>query len=255
MSPEEIKPYSATDPKGAQVELMFDNIAPAYDRMNTVMTFGLHRYWRDKALTMALNMLKANGIDPQRAHVLDVATGTGDLVFTLHDRLPMAHIEGIDLSDGMLAIAERKLRTLPADQQSLIHFAKADCLQLPLEDNSFDLVTVAYGVRNFENLMAGYREMYRVLRPGGVLCVVELSVPTGTLTHGLYNLYTRYVIPFTGRIVSGDSRAYTYLPQSIEAVPQRAGMTALMTGAGFDKCQWRTLTFGTISIYLGEKHE
>ncbi|MDE6295396.1 MAG: bifunctional demethylmenaquinone methyltransferase/2-methoxy-6-polyprenyl-1,4-benzoquinol methylase UbiE [Muribaculaceae bacterium] len=253
MGAERVKPYSDNDPKGRQVEQMFDNIAPAYDLMNKAMTLGLHTRWRDRALSMALSRLRAGGITTSRPDVLDVATGTGDLVFSLHRRLPAAHITGIDLSEGMLNIAERKLHHLEADEQSLLSFCKGDCLQLPFEDNSFDMVTVAYGVRNFEDLPAGYREMARVLRPGGVLCVVELSVPTATLTRGLYKLYTRHIIPTVGRMVSGDSRAYTYLPESIAAVPQRGDMTRLMQEAGLTDTLWRPLTFGTVTIYIATK--
>lgn len=253
MGAERVKPYSDNDPKGQQVEQMFDRIAPAYDLMNKAMTLGLHTRWRDRALSMALTRLRSGGITTPRPAVLDVATGTGDLVFSLHKRLPMAHITGIDLSEGMLNIAERKLHHLEADEQSLLTFCKGDCLHLPFEDSSFDLVTVAYGVRNFEDLPAGYREMTRVLRPGGVLCVVELSVPVATLPRGMYRLYTRHIIPTAGRMVSGDSRAYTYLPESIAAVPQREEMTQLMLDAGLTDTQWRSLTFGTVTIYLATK--
>lgn len=250
---EAIKPYRDDEPKGEQVEEMFDNIAPAYDRMNTAMTLGLHNLWREKALNASLAILKRNGVDVTRANILDVATGTGDLVFSLHERLPEATIEGIDLSDGMLAIAARKLQRLPESSRDGIRFVKADCLHLPFADESFDLVTVAYGVRNFENLEAGYREMYRVLKPGGLLCVVELSVPSNPIMRGLYNTYTRTVIPTVGRLVSGDNRAYTYLPESIAAAPQRGDMTRLMLRAGFKDAVWRSLTFGTVTLYFAKK--
>ncbi len=248
-----IKPYRDDEPKGEQVEEMFDNIAPAYDRMNTAMTLGLHNLWREKALNASLAILERNGVDVSRANILDVATGTGDLVFSLHSRLPEATIEGIDLSDGMLAVAKRKLERLPEASRAGIRFAKADCLHLPFADNSFDLVTVAYGVRNFENLEAGYREMHRVLKPGGLLCVIELSVPVNPVMRGLYNIYTRTLIPTAGRLVSGDSRAYTYLPESIAAAPQRSDMTMLMLEAGFEGATWRSLTPGTVTLYFAKK--
>jgi len=132
-------------------------------------------------------------------------------------------------------------------------FGKADCLALPFPDSRFDLITVAYGVRNFADLLAGYREMYRVMRSGAMLSVIELSVPSSPLVRPLYRFYTRCIIPAVGRLVSKDPRAYSYLPESIAAVPQRAAMCALMEQAGFSGCRWRALTFGTCCIYTAVK--
>lgn len=252
---ERINPYDDRREKGEQVEEMFDSIAPAYDFMNTAMTFGLHRWWRDKALTGALKMLERTrrGISSGMGRglsVLDVATGTGDVAFRLHSLLPEARITGIDLSGGMLDVARRKLGAMPADARGLISFEKADCLELPFADGEFDLVTVAYGVRNFENLQRGLQEMRRVMRKGGVLCIVELSCPTGALTGLGYRLYTKHIIPNVGRMVSGDSRAYTYLPESIAAAPQRDALASILRTAGFNAVGWRSLTFGTVTIYL-----
>ena len=174
---EKVNPYDDRREKGTQVEEMFDSIAPAYDFMNTAMTFGLHRRWRNIALRAAI---KALPLSP--AKILDVATGTGDVAFKLHSLLPEAKITGIDLSSGMLDVARRKLASLPDSEREKIAFGKADCLDLPYHDREFDLITVAYGVRNFENLLQGLREMRRVLTPGGVLCIIELSCPEGKLT-------------------------------------------------------------------------
>lgn len=240
-----VNPYTAGASKTDQVEEMFDSIAPAYDFMNFAMTFGLHRYWRDKALST----LKKVPHDS----ILDVATGTGDVAFRLYDTLHPRRIDGIDLSSGMLAVARRKLAGKPQAEQQAITFREADCLHLPYPDGEFDIVTVAYGVRNFERLSAGYAEMLRVLRPGGTLCVIELSTPQGTVTRPLYNFYSRRLIPLAGRLVSGDSRAYTYLPESIAACPQRDAMTALMAEAGFSDPRWRSLTFGAVTIYTAIK--
>lgn len=248
---ETVNPYTADRPKACQVEEMFDSIAPAYDFMNTAMTFGLHRQWRDRALRMAAAELR-RGSPLSGASVLDVATGTGDVAFRLASMLPDASITGIDLSSGMLEVADTKLRRHP-DLARRISFRQADCLDLPFADGSFSLVTVAYGVRNFERLLAGYREMHRVLRPGGVICVIELSCPRTPVTRSLYNIYSRHMIPAVGRMVSGDSRAYTYLPESIAAAPQRDDMTRLMTEAGFSGAVWKSLTFGAVTIYLAHK--
>lgn len=247
---EDVTPYMDKEVtnKGRQVEEMFDSIAPAYDFMNTAMTFGLHRQWRDKALKAALSQLSSGG----HVDILDVATGTGDVAFRLHELLPEASVTGIDLSAGMLEIARKKLQELPESDRAGISFSKGDCMQLPFADNSFNLITVAYGVRNFENLRKGLSEMKRVLKPGGILCVVELSCPAGRITGLGYKIYTRTLIPAVGRLISGDSRAYTYLPESIAAVPQRDAMAALMREAGFESAEWKSLTFGAVTYYISK---
>lgn len=240
-----VNPYDDKREKGTQVEEMFDSIAPAYDFMNTAMTFGLHRRWRNKALRAALKPLLE-----KPKNVLDVATGTGDVAFKLHSMLPEARITGIDLSAGMLDVARRKLESFPERERELIAFGKADCLALPYHNCDFELITVAYGVRNFENLLQGLREMRRVLQPGGVLCIIELSCPEGKLTGWGYNLYSRHLIPAIGRMVSGDSRAYTYLPESIAAAPQREAMAAILRKAGFTDITYKSLTFGAVTYYI-----
>lgn len=243
-SPEEVLPYGESSSKSGEVEGMFDSIARRYDFMNCAMTFGLHRVW----LTSALKSLRR--ICPEAGRILDVASGTGDVALRLRDFYPHAHITGIDLSAGMLSIARNKARK--ADVENM-DFMQADCLALPFADNSFDIVTVAYGVRNFEKLLAGYREMYRVLRPGGTICVIELSRPSGKLTGAGYDFYSRGIIPAVGKLVSGDSRAYTYLPESIAACPQREDMCTLIREAGFKATSWRCRTFGVVTVYLGRK--
>lgn len=243
---ENVTPYDDSRAKTGQVEQMFDSIAPAYDLMNTAMTFGLHRYWRNRALDLVAARR------PQS--VLDVATGTGDVAFHLFDRCHPGHIVGLDLSEGMLSIARRKLAAdKDPEKQQVMEFVQGDSLNLPFADGEFDAVTVAYGVRNFERLEEGLREMARVLRPGGLLCVIELSEPRNPLTHAMYRLYSRRLIPLVGRMVSGDSRAYTYLPESIAAAPQRDDLTALMARAGLRNPEWKSLTFGAVTIYTAEK--
>ena len=246
---ESIKPYNEEEAKGKQVGEMFDAIAPAYDFMNTMMTGGLHIRWRNKALRMAAARLPEG--DPRK--VLDVACGTGDVSFRLHELFPEAEITGLDLSPGMLAIALRKLKGMPDDARRQISFMEGDSLKMPFADGTFDMVTVAYGVRNFERLEDGYREMRRVLKPGGVLCVIELSEPANPLIKAGYRLYSRHVIPLVGRMVSKDTRAYSYLPESIAACPQRAEMTAMMERAGFKDAAYKSLTMGVITIYIATK--
>lgn len=241
---ERINPYdSDSRPKSEQVRDMFDNIAPAYDFMNRAMTFGIDRRWR----RIAVDMVARNPHDS----ILDIATGTGDLAMLLARRTQARRITGLDLSQGMIDIGRRKIER--AGLAGRIELICGDSLAMPFADAQFDAITVAYGVRNFADLLAGYREMARVLRPGGTLTVIELCTPTARLVRPFYRLYTRRIIPLMGRLVSKDVRAYSYLPESIAAVPQRAGMTTLMEQAGFSDAAWRTLTFGTCAIYTARK--
>ncbi len=217
---EKINPYNDVESKTGQVRQMFDSIAPAYDFMNRCMTMGIDKWWRRKAVRLVAKHR------PQR--LLDVATGT-----------------------GMLEIGRRKVA-----QQHLDHtitLEEGDCLNLRFADGEFDAVTVAYGVRNFEHLEQGYAEMHRVLAKGGMLCVVELSTPTNPIIKWFYDIYTRHIIPFIGRSKSKDARAYSYLPESIAAVPQGEAMLQIMRRVGFTDCRSIAMTFGTCSIYLGIK--
>ncbi|MDE7159435.1 MAG: bifunctional demethylmenaquinone methyltransferase/2-methoxy-6-polyprenyl-1,4-benzoquinol methylase UbiE [Muribaculaceae bacterium] len=250
---ERINPYDEARAKGEQVEQMFDSIAPAYDFMNSAMSFGRHRRWRDRALEMAAASLRHSPRHGSPARILDVATGTGDVAFRIHELWPEARITGIDLSEGMLEVGRRKLARMDDSAIGKITFMQADCLALPMADDTFDLLTVAYGVRNFEHLEAGLREMTRVVRPGGTVCIIELSRPRNPLLLAGYTLYTRLFVPAVGRMVSGDSRAYSYLPESIAAAPQREALTALMTRAGLTDCTYTTMTLGAVCIYIGRK--
>ncbi len=241
-TPETIKPYDGERPKATQVEEMFNSIATAYDFMNRAMTLGIDKLWRARAVKMVKKQ------NPQK--LLDVATGTGDLAISLARKLPGAAITGIDLSEKMLAIGRTKVEK--AGLAGRITLAKADCLALPFADGEFDCVTVAYGVRNFENLD---REMARVLKPGGMLCVIELSVPPYQPYRSIYNFYTRHIIPTVGRIVSSDPCAYTYLPRSIAAMPQGGRMLQIMDHAGLTGTTLRRFTFGVCTVYIAFKPE
>ena len=245
MRVEEVKPYNGSDNKARQVEQMFDSIAPAYDFMNRAMTFGIDRWWRRVAVRMVKRI--------QPKSILDVATGTGDFAISLCQNIHPEQVVGIDLSQGMLEVARRKveLRGL----HDIITLQQGDCLALPFGDNSFEVVTVAFGVRNFEHLAQGYEQMCRVLKPGGMLCVIELSTPRNRVVRWFYDLYTLHIIPWFGALKSHDSSAYRYLPLSIAAVPQGDDMLAIMRQAGFNECRVKRLTFGTCSIYTGIKKE
>lgn len=245
---ERVNPYEKEGrAKGEQVKEMFDSIAPAYDFMNTAMTFGLHRFWRENALNAAAESC------PDPVAILDVATGTGDVAFSLAKRFPAARVTGVDLSRRMLEIAEKKLWKLPEDDARRIKFETGDSLALRFNNNFFDLITVAYGVRNFEHLRHGLSEMRRVLRPEGTLCIIELSQPQKPLWRKCYDLYSHKLIPMIGRMVSGDSRAYIYLPESIAAAPQRDELAAILRECGFKGVRWHSLTFGAVTYYLATK--
>lgn len=240
---ENITPYRDGS-KREQVREMFDTIAPAYDFMNHAMTLGIDRRWR----RTAVKRLKA--LRPSR--ILDLATGTGDFAIDLYRRLrPAKGIAGLDLSQGMLDIAAEKAKRL--DLNGKITFTQGDCLDLPFPDGSFDAVTVAFGVRNFEDIEKGYREMYRVMSGGATVVVLELSVPRNAFVRWFYNLYAMHIIPFIGGMKSGDREAYRYLPRSIAAAPQGEAMLEIMRAAGFKNCTARTLTLGSCTLYQATK--
>ena len=239
---EQVKPYGE-GAKTEQVRQMFDSIAPAYDFMNRAMTMDIDIWWRK----LAVKRLKR--LHPTR--LLDVATGTGDFAIQLHRSLQPQHITGIDLSQGMLDEAKRKVKEKGLEKD--ISFEQGDCMALPMQDEAFDAVTVAFGVRNFEHLLQGYREMARVLKPGGMLCVLELSTPTNPIIRWFYDLYTLHIIPAIGTIKSGDKSAYRYLPQSIAAVPQGDDMLQLMREAGLRDATFKRLTLGVCTIYTAFK--
>lgn len=240
---ENILPYNQDDKKSTQVRHMFDAIAVGYDGLNRVMTLGIDRWWRNVAIGSVGKK--------SPARILDVATGTGDMALLMNKKLRPQSITGIDLSAGMLAVAREKAKKREINGE--IVFEQQDCLALTFADGSFDAVTVAFGVRNFEQLEKGFAEMHRVLSPGGTLMVLELSTPENKFVRALYKLYTYRIIPCMGKLLSKDSRAYVYLPQSVAVVPQGNEMLAIFRAAGFRQTTCRRLTFGACSLYLGEK--
>lgn len=240
---ESVLPYDKEESKSTQVRQMFDTIAPAYDSLNRMMTFGIDKRWR----RIAMKYLAEHN----PGLILDVATGTGDLPLLMEKMLSPQKITGIDLSEGMLDIARKKIRE--HNLNDVIEFFREDCLSLSFPDNNFDAVTVAFGVRNFEHLEQGYSEMYRVLKPGGVLIVIELSTPERFPLRQLYRLYAFHIIPLMGKLFTKDSRAYSYLPMSIAAAPQGKEMLKIFRKAGFSKTSCRKLTFGVCTIYTGIK--
>lgn len=240
MDVEKITPYNNEERKAQQVEQMFDSIAPAYDFMNRAMTLGIDRWWRRVAVKMV------GKSHPRR--ILDVATGTGDFAIGLYNKIHPQQVVGIDLSQGMLDVARKKIAKRGLGDAITVQ--QGDCLEMPFENGEFDAVTVAFGVRNFEHLLQGYQQMHRVLKRGGVLCVIELSTPRNCVVRWFYDLYTLHIIPWFGALKSHDKSAYRYLPLSIAAVPQGDDMLAIMREAGFKDCKVKRMTFGTCSIYF-----
>jgi len=240
---EKIKPYDTAGEKGEQVELMFDNIAPSYDILNHRLSWDIDRSWRRKAIN-ALTPFK-----PQ--HILDVATGTGDFAILAARMLHPRSLIGIDISEGMMNIGRNKVEH--EQLADVISFKKDDCLNLSFDDNSFDAVTAAFGIRNFQNLDRGLSEMHRVLKPGAHLSIVELTTPISFPMKQLFAIYSRIVLPLYGRLVSNDRSAYDYLNRTIAAFPQGEEMMTILAKAGFKRTSFKRLTFGICTMYFAEK--
>ena len=240
---EKIKPYSSDEAKGTQVERMFDSIAHSYDFLNHALSLGIDRSWR----RAAIDSLKP--FAPK--YLLDVATGTGDFALLAMQRLSLDRILGIDLSEGMLSVGREKVKKEGLADR--IEMRKADCMALDLPDDTFDAVTVAYGVRNFENLDQGLREMRRVLRPGGRLVIIELTSPVRSPMKQLFRLYSRVLMPLIGKIISRDAKAYSYLPATMEAFPQGEVMQEILLKAGYTNVQFKRFTFGLSTLYTAAK--
>lgn len=239
-----VKPYKETDgTKKEQVADMFNNISGTYDFLNHFMSLGIDILWRKKAI----RLLKKS--QPKR--LLDVATGTGDFALESIRILRPEEVVGVDISEGMLDVARKKI----ADKglQSQFSVQLGDSERLPFSDCSFDAVTVAFGVRNFENLEKGLAEMQRVLRPGGKAVILEFSKPRNWLVKGLYNFYFHKITPFIGRFFSKDRRAYEYLPESVNRFPDGADFTAILQRVGFAESRAMPQTFGICTIYVGTK--
>lgn len=240
---EKILPYNKEEQKGTQVRRMFDSIAGTYDQLNHTLSFGFDKGWRRKGIAFL------QPFSPQT--ILDIATGTGDLAISMYRTLKADHIIGADISEGMMDVGRRKVAE--AGYTDHISFEQQDCMALSYPDQSFDAVTAAFGVRNFEDIEQGIAEMYRVLKPGGHLMILELSSPETFPMKQLYPIYSKTVMPFIGSLLSKESTAYSYLPASIKVVPQGKVMTDLLSRQGFTKAHARTFTFGICSLYTGTK--
>ena len=236
---ETITPYEAGGAKAQQVETMFDNIAPSYDKLNHRLSWNIDRGWRRKAIDFLLPY------KPQT--VLDIATGTGDFAIMAAQRLKPRHLVGADISEGMMEVGQKKVKELGL--QDVITFEKEDCLNLSYADGTFDAVMAAFGIRNFADLDKGLREMRRVLQPGGHLVIVELTTPPRFPMKQLFKVYSHTVLPLYGRLVSKDKSAYTYLTRTIEAFPQGERMMEILKQAGFHDPAFQRLTYGICTLY------
>lgn len=240
---EKIKPYDGQGEKGKLVEEMFDNIAPTYDTLNHRLSWDIDKGWRRKAIKALAPF------HPRR--ILDIATGTGDFAILAARMLKPDELIGADISEGMMNIGRRKAAAAGLDK--VISFAKEDCLHLSFPDNSFDAVTAAFGIRNFQDLDQGLREMCRVLKPGGHLSIVELTTPVAFPMRQLFHLYAHTVLPVYGRLISKDQSAYGYLTKTIEAFPQGETMMRVLKQTGFSEAHFRRLTFGICTMYTATK--
>lgn len=240
---ETIKPYDGQGDKGPQVERMFDSIAHSYDLLNHCLSLGIDKRWR----RAAIDSLRPYA--PKR--ILDVATGTGDFAILAARSLHPESVLGVDLSEGMLEVGRRKVEQ--AGLAGTVSLRRADCLALDLPDGGFDALTVAYGIRNFADLDRGLGEMLRVLRSGGRLVIVELTAPRRAPMKWLFWLYSHVLMPLVGRVVSRDSRAYTYLPSTMEAFPQGEVMQGILERAGFADVAFRRFTFGLSTLYTARR--
>ena len=239
---ENIKPYGDGE-KASQVEQMFDNIAPTYDKLNHRLSWDIDKGWRRKAIRQ---------LEPfAPKSLLDIATGTGDFAILAAKMLKPERLIGADISEGMMEIGRQKVKQEGLD--CVVSFEKEDCLNLSYEDGTFDAVTAAFGIRNFADLDKGLREMQRVLKKGGHLSIVELTTPVSFPMKQLFRIYSHTVLPVYGRLISKDTSAYGYLTKTIEAFPQGERMVEILKKAGFAEASFRRLTFGICTMYFATK--
>ncbi|TDE13762.1 bifunctional demethylmenaquinone methyltransferase/2-methoxy-6-polyprenyl-1,4-benzoquinol methylase UbiE [Dyadobacter psychrotolerans] len=238
-----VVPYKDKDgSKREQVAEMFDNISPKYDLLNHLLSGGVDIYWRKRAIKLLRKQ--------QPKVILDIASGTGDFAIEALSLHP-EKIIGVDISEGMLAVGREKIKKL--GKQDIITLQSGDSENLSFKNNYFDAVIVSFGVRNFQNLLAGLTEMNRVMKSDGTCVVVEFSKPRSFPFKQFYNFYFKYILPLIGKTVSKDSSAYTYLPESVQAFPDGEAFLEIFKKAGFKNTKCIPLTFGICTIYTGQK--
>lgn len=225
------------------IAAMFDRISPKYDALNHLLSFNIDKVWRQKT---AKTVTKS-----QPKTILDLATGTADLAIALAKRNPQAHIIGMDISEKMLEIG--KAKTTKQHIENQVELRLGDAAALPFESNSFDAVTVAFGVRNFENLEQGLSEIHRVLKPNGRAVILEFSMPERFPIKQLYALYFKHLLPAIGKAVSKDGNAYSYLPMSVEQFPKPKDFLRMLAEKGLENSMAKPLSFGIATLYTAEK--
>ena len=238
-----VNPYKdSKDNKKEQVRDMFDNISTNYDGLNRVISFGIDQSWRKKVIKL-INDSEANS-------VIDIATGTGDLAIALA-KVKIKNVIGLDISKGMLDVGRKKIKKLNLEDK--IDMVQGDSENLPFDDNSFDAATVAFGVRNFENLDKGLQEINRVIKPGGLFVVLETSNPTKFPFKQGYNFYSKLILPVIGRLFSKDKSAYNYLSESASVFPFGDAFNNILKKNGFINVKHFPQTFGVATIYIASK--
>ena len=239
-----VTPYSSSEQsKKEQVEQMFDNISGEYDSLNRVISFGIDVKWRKKVVQLVA--------DTNPDSILDIATGTGDLIINLAKNTKASKLIGLDISEGMLSVGRKKITASGLEKR--IEMVQADSENMPFEDNSFDAITVAFGVRNFEHLEKGLGEILRILKPGGVFIILETSVPTKTPYKQGYKLHCNYILPVVGKLFSKDKDAYTYLSESASVFPFGEALNNILRKTGFTNVTDKPQTFGVATIYSASK--
>ena len=239
-----MKPYNEEQSKKEQVEQMFDNIAPTYDKLNHIMSLNIDRVWRRRVMRI---------VRRSKAHkIMDVATGTGDLAIAMAKRVDRTQILGVDLSEEMLAVARRKVEKQGLEERIMLEKGDAENLDM-VSSESIDAATVAFGVRNFENIERGLSEIYRTLKPGGKLVVLEFSMPKNRIVRWVYSQYAHRLLPRIGGMISKDKQAYTYLPDSVEEFPSPERFAEILRGVGFKSVKTRSQSFGIAYIYDATK--
>jgi len=236
-----VTPYNNSESKKEQVTTMFDNIAESYDFLNHSLSFGLDNVWRKIAIKKLTNKPKT---------ILDIATGTGDFAISAA-KYTTAQITGIDISKGMLNVGNKKIANKRLENR--VTLQQADSENLPFKNNSFDGMTAGFGVRNFENLQKGLKEMHRVLSNDGIVAILEPAIPKYFPIKQFYNLYFHQVLPVIGSFISKDKNAYKYLPESVNAFPSGDKFINELKNAGFNRCKHIPLTLGIVSLYIAIK--
>ncbi len=241
-----MKPYNRADStKSEEIREMFDTIAPKYDRLNHILSFQIDKIWRRRVVRMVSRM--------KCDRILDLATGTGDLLIAMARKIEGAQFIGVDLSEGMLSVARQKVAQAGLEDRVELRRGVAESIELP--EQSVDVVTVAFGVRNFEDLRGGLSEMARVVRRGGHIVILEFSTPDNPIFRWGYNLYSRHILPRVGGLISRDRRAYDYLPASVEEFATPAEVVSMMQSVGMVECEVRSQSFGIARIYVAKKGE